>query len=461
MLLPFSIKRKAYDLLPLFVKHSVCSIPFSWLAGKKYRQIWNRGNSLDSADRTAVLDYQGRLLGEILKFAVTEVPAYKYLAGIVHKNSPFEALKAFPIVSKDTIQSNQDEFLPISFRKIPHYETTTGGTSGNQLKIYLDNASQAMEMAFMHRQWQRVGYKTSDRKATFRGVSFPNLREEIYWQHNPAYNELQFSPFHMSDQSLPLYIEKIIKFNPSFFHGYPSAIDFLAEYVIRNNLQSKMPKLKAIFLGSEGCSISQRVRIQTAFKARVFTWYGHSERTVLAGECECSDVYHHIPDYGILEIIDSNGNACSVGEKGEIVGTGLFNFSMPLIRYKTEDFATRLEPFCECCGRSWDRFSNVDGRWKQDMIYGRNGSKFSLASINMHGNIFDHIKRFQYHQTEPGVCTLKIVPASTFELKMLTEIKSSYRNKVGNGLDIEIQIVDDIPLTARGKLKLLVSSLNR
>jgi phenylacetate-CoA ligase len=95
------------------------------------------------------------------------------------------------------------------------------------------------------------------------------------------------------------------------------------------------------------------------------------------------------------------------------------------------------------------------------MIYGRNGSKFSLASINMHGNIFDHIKRFQYHQTEPGVCTLKIVPASTFELKMLTEIKSSYRNKVGNGLDIEIQIVDDIPLTARGKLKLLVSSLNR
>jgi phenylacetate-CoA ligase len=456
----FNFKRKFYERLPSVVKQSVRMIPFSWLAGKKYREVWARGNNLDHADRAAVLSYQERLLGDVLLFAVSEVPAYRSLASVVDRFKPFEALKAFPLLDKNTVQENQDLYLPKSFNKIPHYETTTGGTSGNQLKIYLDDASQAMEMAYMHRQWQRVGYKTRDRKATFRGVPFPNLGDGVFWQHNPIYNELQFSPFHMSDSALPFYIEQIIRFKPSFFHGYPSAIDLLAEYVLRSDLQSKMPSLKAVLLGSEGCSTTQRERIQKAFNTRVFTWYGHSERTILAGECQCSNAYHHIPDYGVLEIIDANGHACAEGEKGELVGTGLFNFSIPLIRYRTDDYATKLSSYCECCGRSWDRFSNVDGRRKQDMIYGRNGSKFSVAAINMHGKIFDHVKRFQYHQTEPGTCILKIVPAPTFEQDMLVQIESAYRQKVGDELDLEIIIVEDIPLTARGKLKMLVSSLN-
>ena len=457
----FDFKRKFYESLPASLKQTVKLIPFSWLAGKKYREFLARGIKLDHADRPVVLNIQERLLRDVLRFAVSEVPAYRSLASVVDRLEPFEALKAFPLLDKDTVHKNQDLYLPKSFKNIPHYETTTGGTSGNQLKIYLDDASQSMELAFMHRQWHRVGYKTRDLKATFRGVPFPNIGNDIFWQHNPIYNELQFSPFHMNDRTLPLYIEQIIRFKPSFFHGYPSAIDLLAEYVLRNNLQYRMPSLKAILLGSEGCSMAQRERIQKAFNTRVFTWYGLSERVILAGECDCSDAYHHIPDYGILEIIDSDGGACAEGEKGELVGTGLFNFSMPLIRYRTDDYATKLNSYCECCGRSWDRFTNVDERRKQEMIFGRNGSKFSLAAINMHGKIFDHVKRFQYHQTEPGMCILKIVPAPTFKQHMLIQIESAYRQKVGDELDFEFLLVDEIPLTIRGKLKMLVSSINK
>jgi hypothetical protein len=52
-----------------------------------------------------------------------------------------------------------------------HYETTTGGTSGRQLKILLPDDSQSVETAFMHRQWARVGYAPESLKATFRGVA--------------------------------------------------------------------------------------------------------------------------------------------------------------------------------------------------------------------------------------------------------------------------------------------------
>ena len=156
-------------------------------------------------------------------------------------------------------------------------------TSGNQLNFFVDDDSQSVEMGFMHRQWARVGYTTRHRKATFRGVPFPNLNEGVYWQHNPIYNELQFSPFHMSEANLGSYVEQILAFSPTYLHGYPSAIDVLAEYVLRHELTPKLQAIKAIFLGSEGVTKQQRERMKRAFGSRVYSWYGHSERVILAG----------------------------------------------------------------------------------------------------------------------------------------------------------------------------------
>lgn len=456
----FDLKRKIYESLPLPIKRSVCLIPFSCLAGKAYRSTYRRGDWFDRVSRMELRQYQERVLGEVLRFAVEQVPVYRRLRPVVERHKPFEALKAFPLLDKDTIQAHQQDYLPRDFENIPHYETSTGGTSGNQLKIFHDDRAQSVEMGFMHRQWRRVGYTARHRKATFRGVSFSNLKPGVFWQHNPIYNELQFSPFHMSETKLGAYVDQIIRFAPSYFHGYPSALDVLAEYVSRHGLSDKMPRIKAAFLGSEGASTEQRERIERAFGTRAYSWYGHSERVVLAGECEKNSTYHHFPDYGILEIIDDNGNSCDrEGEQGEIVGTGLFNRCMPLIRYRTGDYATRLESKCEC-GRCWDRFTDVEGRWKQHMVIGKSGTRISIAALNMHGPLFERVVRYQYYQDKPGVCVFKVMVAPEFTERDATEIEMAYENKVGEELRFKLKVVDEIPLTARGKLKLLDSRLN-
>jgi len=456
----FTIKRRIYDFLPIAVKRSICLIPFPWLAGKAYRSVLARGSWFDLASKTELRARQERELGEVLRFAVEQVPAYLGLRAIVERHRPFEALQAFPLLEKDTVQANQSQYLPRDFQRIPHYETTTGGTSGNQLKIYVDDCSQSVETAFMHRQWARVGYTPRHRKATFRGVPFPRLAAGVFWQHNPIYNEVQFSPFHMSEDNLGAYVAQIIRFAPSFLHGYPSALDVLAEYVLRHDLGRKLPRIHAALLGSEGASPGQRERIEAAFSTRVYAWYGHSEHVVLAGECEKSDAYHHFPDYGILEIVDEQGRVCTrEGERGEIVGTGLYNRCMPLIRYRTGDYATRLAPEC-ACGRAWDRFTNVEGHRKQDMVLGRHGTRISLAALNMHGPLFEKVRRFQYFQDKPGECVLKVMPAPRFTEQDRALIEAAYRDKVGGEIHFEIRLVEDIPLTARGKLKMLDSHLN-
>ena len=459
IIMVFNFKRRIYESLPSVIKRSVCLIPFAWLAGESYRMIYKRGVWFDQASHAELQKYQERELAAVLQFAVAQVPAYQHLRGVVEKYAPCEALKAFPLLDKDTVQANQELYLPYDFHKIPHYETTTGGTSGNQLKIYVDDCSQSVETAFMHRQWARVGYTPYHCKATFRGVSFSKLKPGVFWQHNPIYNELQFSPFHMSEANLGAYVEQLIQFRPSYLHGYPSALDVLAEYVLRHALIGKLPKISAVLLGSEGASSGQRERIENAFQTRVYSWYGHSERVVLAGECEMTRAYHHFPDYGILEIVDDQGHLCEKeGERGEIVGTGLYNRCMPLIRYRTGDYATRLSSQC-ACGRNWDRFTDVEGRWKQDMVIGTNGTRISLAALNMHGPLFERIVRYQYYQDKPGICVLKIMTAPGFTDQDRNMIETTYQKKVGEEVRFVVQSVDTIPLTARGKLKILDSRL--
>jgi phenylacetate-CoA ligase len=456
----FKIKRRFYESLPVPIKRSVRIVPFSWWGGKTYRSILGRGAWFDRAGPEELRQYQEQELRKVLRFATDQVPAYQSLRPIVDRHKPFEALKAFPLLDKDTVQADQESFLPRDLKKIPHYETTTGGTSGNQLKIYLDDCSQAVELGFMHRQWRRVGYKPGHRKATFRGVSFPDLKPGVFWQHNPIYNELQFSPFHMNEANLGAYVDQIIRFAPSYLHGYPSALGVLAEYILRHKLANKMPRINAALLGSEGVSIAQRERIELAFRTRAYSWYGHSERVILAGECQKNSTYHHFPDYGSLEIIDDEGNQRDkAGERGEIVGTGFFNRCMPLIRYRTGDYATRMDPWCEC-GRVWDSFTDVEGHRKQEMVVGKRGARISIAALNMHGPLFERVIRFQYFQDKPGVCVLKIMVAPDFTEQDRMSIDAAYKVKVGDEVQFNVVVVDEIPLTVRGKSKTLDSRLN-
>ncbi|MEI7831927.1 MAG: hypothetical protein WCJ56_01845 [bacterium] len=413
------------------------------------------------ASRQELLAFQTLLLRETLEFATEQVPAYQRFKGIVARLSPTEALQGFPLLDKDTLQADLNSYLPRDFAKIPHYECTTGGTSGNQLRLYLDDDSQAIDMACMHRQWARVGYTPQQRKATFRGVPFPNLKPGIYWQYNPIYNEMQFSPFHMNDATLGAYVEELIKFNPAFFHGYPSAISFLAEYVERKGIGDKLPKIRAVLLGSEGCLPEQRERIERAFNTRVFSWYGHSERVLLAGECEKSTVYHHFPDYGVLEIITDDGASCiAEGERGELVGTGFSNRCLPLIRYRTGDYATRCNPKCEC-GREWDRFNEVEGHRKQEYILGVGGTQITAAALNMHGPLFEKVIRYQYYQEAIGQCELRLMVQPEFTENDRLLIEKAYKDKIAGTLELTVSIVADIPLTSRGKMKLVNSTVSK
>jgi phenylacetate-CoA ligase len=304
--------------------------------------------------------------------------------------------------------------------------------------------------------WRRVGFMPGDKVVSFRGAEFKSANKGIYWQDNPIYNMLEMSPFNMSEENLSKYVKKIKKFKPKYLHGYPSAISILAKYVERE--VENFPPIKAVLAISENIYPGQRELIENTFNTRFFSFYGMSEKVIMAPECEYDNRYHAFPEYGITEIVDKYGNPVSKGERGELVGTGFLNYCMPFIRYRTGDYAVLSEQSCKC-KRNHLILENLIGRWSQELVVDKNEALISMTALNLHSDVFSKVHRYQFHQKKFGELILKVIPKNNFSDKDKEKIFVAFHKKVGNNLQLFVEEVEKIDLTQRGKSKLLIQEL--
>lgn len=441
--------KNLYSKSPDILKRVVGLIPFGYRMGKAYRETLRFLQQSDKWSMAEIHSYQQATLGSMLEAAIKNVPYYsKY--GHLSGRSPWAILRDIEPISRKEVHDNLDRFLAQNVDRSRYHATYTGGSSGHPLKIYQDNTVPEVEWAFMIAQWMRAGYRPGDKRASFRGVEFKG-KADCKVQRNPVYNELLLSPFDLTESALSQYVYELRKFKPRFLRGYPSAISALASFVTDRNIDD-LPKVEAVLCGSESFSQGQRRLIQSAFGARFYSWYGMTEKVVLAGECEGSALYHCFPQYGITEVMDSNGNlSSSPGSSGEIVGTGFLNRAMPLIRYRMEDYSSIVGDRCNKCGRNHLLLGKVSGHRVQDYIVGRSGSLISTTALNMHDNTFESVRQFQFHQKRKGEVTLYLRVGDDFDEGKHRLILKSLRSKTASDVDFRIEVVDKIDTTGMGK----------
>jgi phenylacetate-CoA ligase len=447
--------RALYDGAPVWVRRTARVVPFGWRVGPVYRSTLRFLLESDRWPAEALAAHQDERLGALLEGAIRRVPAYERYRPLLGR--PVRHIfKDIEPVSKQDIQADPGRYLDPTMPASALYETSTGGTSGQPLRILLDKRGFQIEWAFMVAQWMRAGYRPGMRKATFRGVSFPGGQ---LWQENPVYDELQFSPFTMSEANLPRYAARLAAYAPDFLYGYPSALSLLARYYEAHPVPSP-PPVRALLCGSENVREGQREYLERVFKARFYSWYGMSEKVILAGECESSPLYHAFPQYGITEVLDGRGELSDApGAEGELVGTGFVNTAMPFIRYRLGDHA-RIEGLgCARCGRAHLLLGPVRGRWVQEMVVGRTGAKISLTALNMHGKVFEGVRRFQFHQKVPGRVTLRLVAAASFGEADVARIQDALVKKTGDEVAWSVETVTDLSLSPRGKGVFLVQEI--
>ncbi|EIM65118.1 phenylacetate--CoA ligase family protein [Desulfobacter postgatei] len=384
--------------------------------------------------------HQFKELKAILVHACQNVPFYKKLFNDSNFN-PYEIkycddIDVLPFLTKNIIRQNFDKL--ISEIKIPggYYIATTGGSTGEPLKVLLDYDCVFTENAFVNYFRKKLGYQKRNRLVTFRGVEFG----ERLWKFNPMQNEYIFSPFKISKKTLQIYLSKIERIKPDFLNGYLSALHYFAKLLSNNNLKIMNP-IKGIFLISENINKTQRAFLEDFFQIKTSTFYGHSERCIIAEEIQPNE-YKFDPYYGYTELIQNKDSSLA------IVGTGFLNKTMPLIRYKTDDI----------CRRVGDLFT-IDGRRKStEGLYGVNGEFFSHAAFNFHSEIFKNVTSYQFVQRQKGKADLLIIVNNDFKTHEIDLMKKEIDKKTKGVMEFDIRIVENLILSQRGKFKMFVSN---
>ena len=342
-----------------------------------------------------------------------------------------EDLNKLPILRKDTLKSNLNDFLADDIDDF--YLVTTGGTSGEPVKIQMEKEAIYREWAFIYHFWSRFGYDYHISKlATFRGVDMGNRISDI----NPLYQEIRMNPFIMNHLNINNYNKRIKQYGADFIYGYPSAI---YNYCLLNKKAGNdiSGYYNAALLISENLYPFQEELITAVLKCPIAIFYGHSERATFAEKGEGGYIFDDL--YGVTEI-DQNGQP---------IATGFINRKVPLIRYLIDDKAILLK------NGSYE----IIGHHNADVLYGKNGEQISMAAINFHDDTFDDINGYQFIQNEIGKCVVLVTADKPLSKQKINKITANIKRKLGKEFECYVEYAETLELTSRGKYKMLIQNL--
>ncbi len=405
-------------------------------------------------------EYQDEKLRDLIKHAYDNVPYYtermralKLLPSDIRGQSDLYKL---PVLSRNDIKNNFKKLRAINYPKKKLILGHTSGTTGSPLELYWDHMVEKVHHVADWRQKIWAGIKFGNRYASLQGRTIVPIarKRPPFWKTNYLNNQLFLSSFHLKKGNIPYYIDKITSFKPIAIEGYPSTVFILAKYLLSN--KTVIP-LKAVLTSSETLFPLQRESIEAAFQCKVFDFYGMAERVVYASECEFHEGQHLNLDYGITEILDGNGELVPEGRIGRIVATGLWNFGMPLIRYRTSDTTTVKSKGCSC-GRIFPLTDGITTK-DEDIISTPDGRLISSSVLTHPFKPMHNIEESQIIQERLDQLVIKIVKKESYTKKDEEKLISAFKDRLGDDIKFTIEYVDSIPRTKNGKFKWVISKV--
>ena len=438
-----SLAGRAYRAMPASLRH-----------GSGYARFQKEAREVEAWDAETIQRYQINALRESL-IAASKSPFYAERFGASEVNPmKFEALAQladYPLLTKQDLILHREQMVNPEFEARQRLYMTTGGSSGMPVGFYLQKGvSRPKEQAYLEAQWSRRGYHAGDKVAVIRGgVTSSKARGGISY-FDATRNWLILSSYHLTLERLPEYVAALNKFRPRHLHAYPSAALMLAHGLEQTGLKLDFD-LTSVLCGSEKLTRESQQYLELRFGARIFHWYGHSERVVLAAQGRASDHLYFWPTYGFVEFgdADENGNR-------EVIGTSFHNHVMPLIRYRTGDFVKlATQPDAEL---PMIEVEEVVGR-DYEFLVSATGRRISLTAVNMHDRIFDGLMAVQFFQERAGEVEFRYQPGPQWQSSCAEPMRSGLLKKLGDDFTLTLREVTKVEKTSAGKAKWLVTNL--
>ena len=430
--------------------------PITMAKGEPIALMMNRyrDNQWMSSDR--LRSYQLEKLREIIAYVQQNSIFYQELyrrAGI--EPGPIESLedlKRLPHVTKSDLINHLDD-MSEGCRKLFRSSKTTGGSTGQPVKLYKNPMALARERCATARAYEWADVSIGEPQLRFWGVPHSKLGRFKAALTDLAANRKRVSAFDLTDSSLGHYFDEALRFKPGYMYGYVSVIEIFARFVAENNLP-RIPSLRAVITTSEILTEKSREVIAKAFGVPVFNEYGCGEVGSIAHECEHGSM-HVMSDNLYLEIEDDGTGA------GEILVTDLFNYSTPMIRYRLGDYATLSDTSCKC-GRGFPVLDSIHGR-AYDVLELPWGKKvhpeaviYVFETIQSSTNAFT---QFQAVQEAKDRIVVKIIPNRSWSNDIKHELVRQLRRDISADVSFDVAIVEEIAREPSGKLRLVKCNL--
>ncbi len=409
---------------------------------------------------------QWERLQRLLAHCYREVPYYRRRwreLGVTPEDiRSREDYARLPLLTKADIRANFEDLKAASLRGGLLFKAT-GGSTGEPLRFGYTRESNDRRTAVMWRGYGWAGSRMGRRTLHLWGGGVGHPSRAHQWKdhlYNAAFARQVLNSFQMTEANLGDYVAAMDRYRPEIIVAYVSPLVCLAQWMLQTGRRPAF-RAQGIIAAAEPLHEFQRALLEQAFGCPVWNTYGCREFMLVASECERRTGLHVNIDHLLVEFVrpGSTSAHAAAGEAGEVVVTDLFNYGMPFIRYANGDMATPAETPCGC-GRGLPTLARVEGR-VLDAIRTPDGHILP-------GEFFPYmlkevvgVQRFQLVQRRLDRLDLAIVRGPGFDDAALAFIRTEVARVLGDSVMLECRFVDDIPLTASGKLRVTVSELDR
>ena len=405
--------------------------------------------------REELLIIQKEKFEKLIAHAKLHVPYYREKLA---KVSTLKGIERIDFLDKKGIRKNTAFLKATNIEKERFIQDYTSGSTGESLYYYRDSKNYYRRAA-TYRDDARAGYSIGAKAINFWGAERDILKDKSLYvraKDNYIHKKKMLSTSYLSEEYLKEYIDIYNKYKPEAIISYPSPLYHIANFIEKNNIKIWYPK--GIITSAERLFPFQREKIEQVFNSKIYNRYGSREFGHIASECKEHNGMHIHVDRFVLETINEKGEKCKPGELGEIVITDLDEYAFPMIRYKTGDLGILSDEKCSC-GIGLPLLKSIEGR-VFDLVLGSNG--------NVVGGVFwpalkHKVKgwsKFQIIQDKKNHIKAIVEKNNEMEEDFEEVLKGAIKEKLGNAMEIEIDIVDKIPLTKTGKHRWVISKMS-
>jgi phenylacetate-CoA ligase len=373
-------------------------------------------------------------LSKFLDLCRKQVPFYRdYNWSFRGDHLQASVFSQLPCISREDLSRDITRFVPDHLSLDNLLAFTTNGTTGHAIVIP-SHPEIAARYSWFHKKallWNRVDPENFQSDVAVMLAGFQKkcftYASLIHSLNNKGLIKTNFYPDDWKNpDDRKIYVEAMA---PDLITGDPLSLHELTQLNIQH-------KPQAIISTSMALLKQQQQSLEDYWQCPVINIYSMNEAGPIATSVKGIEGFRLLQSNMLVEILDADGNLLPAGERGEITITQGINDYLPLLRYRTGDYA-KLEQkndgfwyLMDLEGRPPVKYQTTNGEWLNNVDITHALNEFALP-------------QFTLHQFKSGDVEMRV--RGDFDTTVLcAKLKEIFGNSVQISIHTHQQFVDKV-----------------